>query len=99
MDKAHDLDAQEQIRGVRASALSPTNQGVIASSDESKRTKLVNHNHKELAMSKEQVVVIVVLLVSCVVVGLLMDSTAIAQAMAPIGEGVSKFAHHLNTIQ
>ena len=50
-------------------------------------------------MNRQQAVVIIVLLVSCVLVGVLMDSTAIAQAMAPIGEGVEKFAHHLNTIQ
>jgi len=48
---------------------------------------------------KEKLAVIAILCVACVVVGVVMDSTAIAQAMAPIGEGVEKFAHHLNTIQ
>ena len=50
-------------------------------------------------MRKKQVAVVVVLMVLCVLVGVCMDSAAIADALAPVGDGLSNFTHHLNTIQ
>ena len=48
---------------------------------------------------KEKLAVIAILCVACVVVGVVMGSIDVAQALAPVGEVLGEVGYHLNTIQ
>ena len=48
---------------------------------------------------KEKLAVIAILCVACVVVGVVMGSIDVAQALAPVGEVLDNVAYQLNQIQ
>lgn len=48
---------------------------------------------------KEKVLVVLALVVACVVVGVVMGSIDVAQALAPVGEVLGEVGYHLNQIQ
>lgn len=50
-------------------------------------------------MNKQVIAVVVVLLVLCVLVGVIIPNAGVVDALAPVGDAVNNFAHHLNTIQ
>ena len=49
-------------------------------------------------MDKQAVAIVVVMCVLCVLVGVLMDSTAIANALEPAGRMVGVVVHHLGKL-